>query len=181
MKARIGEVIVPLGIGEDFEYWGFEPKHITDLDWYESKEFNDGFVFHCMPARHFSGRGLKTNQTLWGSFVIEAPDGKKVYVGGDSGYSTHFKKIGEMYPDINLAILENGQYDKTWAQIHTMPNQLAKEMKELGAKHYITVHHSKFALGNHPWNEPLSNEKEAARESGAHLSVLTIGQVQEIE
>lgn len=181
MRDRIGEVIVPLGIGEDFEYWGFASDHITDLDWYEKKQFSDGFTFHCMPARHFSGRSLKANQALWGSFVIEAPSGKKVYVGGDSGFGPHFKKIGSEFPGMNLAILENGQYDKNWSQIHTMPDELPLVMKDLRAQHYITVHHGKFCLSNHPWDEPLHNEQEAARKTGSDLTVLTIGEVMGIK
>lgn len=181
MRDRIGEVVVPLGIGENFEYWGFAPKHITDLDWYEQKRFADGFTFHCMPARHFSGRGLKANQALWGSFVIEAPDGKRVYVGGDSGYGPHFRKIGDQFPGMTLAILENGQYNKNWSQIHTMPAELPKVMSDLKAQHYITVHHGKYTLSTHPWDEPLQNEQTAARNSGNRLTVLKIGEVMGIE
>lgn len=181
IRDRIGEVVVPLGIGEDFEYWGFSPEHITDLDWYEKKRFDDGFTFHCMPARHFSGRGLKRNQALWGSFVIETPDGKRVFVGGDSGYGRHFRKIGETFPDLALAILENGQYDKNWSKIHTMPHELPKVMTDLHARHYITVHHGKYKLSNHPWDEPLQNELDAARQTDSQLTVLTIGEVMGIE
>lgn len=177
LRSRVAEVVVPLGVGEHFEYWGFPKEHITDLDWYEHKSFTDGFTFHQMPARHFSGRALKGNQALWGSFVIESPDGKHIFVGGDSGYAPHFKKIGQRFPKMNLAILENGQYDKTWAQIHTLPEQLPNVMDDLGALQYVTVHHGKFCLSNHPWDEPLQNEKKAAQKTGNKLSVLEIGSV----
>ena len=181
LRDRISEVIVPLGVGEHFEYWGFPKEHITDLDWYEHKSFPDGFTFHQMPARHFSGRGIKSNQALWGAFVIEAPNGKRVFVGGDSGYGPHFKKIGSLFPKMNLAILENGQYDKTWAQIHTLPDELPYVMTDLDAKLYVTVHHGKFCLSNHPWDEPILNEKEAAKKTGSKLSVLDIGTVMYIQ
>lgn len=176
LRQRTQQVVTPLGTGEHFEYWGFDANRITDLDWYEQRQFADGFTFHCMPARHFSGRGLKANQALWGSFVIESPSGKRIYVGGDSGYGPHFAKIGRQFPQLDLAILENGQYNEAWAHIHTLPRELAKEMTDLGARHYITVHHSKFALGRHPWDEPLHNERVAAQAAGVPLTVLTIGQ-----
>ena len=54
--------------------------------------------------------------------------------------------------------MENGQYSNDWKYIHTMPNELAKAAKDLKAKHIITVHHSKYALSNHTWDEPLFNE-----------------------
>ena len=180
LQNRISRVITPLGIGEHFEYWGFPIGKITEMDWYESL-VADGFNFYCLPARHFSGRGLVRNKTLWGSFIVQTPDNKTIYIGGDSGYSTHFKWIGEHYPNITLAILENGQYDDDWNQIHTMPKQLAQEMKELGAKTYVTVHHSKYTLSNHTWDAPLVAEKEAAEDAHANLQVLTIGQPYEIK
>ena len=40
-----------------------------------------------------------------------------------------------------------------------MPSELAKVAKNLKAKHIVTVHHSKFALSKHTWNEPLRNEE----------------------
>ena len=180
LRERVRHVVVPLGVGENFEYWGYEPSRITDLDWYESMQFPDGFTFHCMPSQHFSGRFIH-KLGLWASFVIEAPNGKKVYVGGDSGYGPHFAKIGKWYPKMNLAILENGQYNKAWRQIHTLPEELPKVMTDLDAQHYITVHHSKFALAMHDWDEPLKNERKAAALSKKNLTVLTIGQVMPIK
>jgi L-ascorbate metabolism protein UlaG (beta-lactamase superfamily) len=180
IRSRVKEVVVPLGIGADFEEWGFEEGRITDLDWGESKSFYDGFVFHCLPARHFSGRGFKRNQALWGSFVIEAPDGVRIYAGGDSGYGPHFKAIGEKFPGLDLAVLENGQYDRYWPQIHTLPQELPQVMRDLKARHYITVHHSKYSIANHRWDEPLQNELKAAAESGSALTVLKIGEVRKL-
>lgn len=177
IKERVHNVIVPLGVGENFEYWGYPASKVTDLDWNEKKIFADGFVFHCTPARHFSGRGLTRQLGLWASFVVEAPDGKKVYCGGDSGYGPQFKKIGEKFPHMNLAILENGQYNKNWANIHTMPNELYKEIADLDAEQYVTVHHGKYSLAMHSWDEPLKNEKLASKESGKEIKSLVIGKV----
>ena len=60
LKERIGRVVCPLGVGEHFEYWGFDSDRIVELDWSESCGLSDGFRIHCLPARHFSGRGLDT-------------------------------------------------------------------------------------------------------------------------
>lgn len=177
LKDRVNEIIIPLGVGEHFEFWGFNTQHITELDWYEERRFDDGFVFHCTPTRHFSGRGLSPNQTLWASFVIESPNGRRVFIGGDGGYGPHFKNIGASYPDLDLAILENGQYNSNWANIHTMPEKLPLVMADLNAKRYITVHHGKYSLSTHPWDEPLLNEQEAATKSEKELITLTIGKV----
>jgi len=169
LKSRIGKVVCPLGVGEHFEYWGFEPEKIIELDWHETAALGDGFAVHCLPSRHFSGRGLNPNRTLWASFLLETP-ARQVYMGGDGGYGKHFAQIGRQFPGIDLAILENRQYNEAWKYIHTMPDQLSLAAKELGAKQIITVHHSKFALARHRWDEPLATEAALAT---AHRAACT--------
>lgn len=176
LKGRIGKVICPLGVGEHFESWGFGKEDITELDWQENTITSEGLTVHCLPARHFSGRGVTSNQTLWASFLLETLSGN-IYLGGDGGYDKHFLKIGEDYPRIDLAILENGQYSENWKHIHTMPQELGSVAKDLKAKRVITVHHSKYALSKHPWDEPLKNESEAAARDSLNLIVPVIGQV----
>lgn len=176
LKDRVGKVICPLGVGEHFEYWGFDKENLIELDWQESVPLDFDFMLHCLPTRHFSGRGLKSDQTLWASFLFETPT-LNVYLGGDGGYDTHFKEIGNQYPSIDLAILENGQYNEDWKYIHTMPVYLGQVAKDLKAKQVITVHHSKYALARHPWDEPLKNEMKAAREDSLNLIVPVIGEV----
>ena len=85
LKERIGRVVCPLGVGEHFEYWGFDSDRIVELDWNESCGLSDGFRIHCLPARHFSGRGLQRNRSLWASFLVESPS-RRVYLAGDGGY-----------------------------------------------------------------------------------------------
>lgn len=180
LKERIGTVICPLGVGEHFEYWGFDPAKIVELDWHEQQTLGDGFTVRCLPSRHFSGRGLSSNQTLWGSFLLQTP-ARKIYMGGDGGYGRHFAEIGEEFPDIDLAVLENGQYDEAWKYIHTMPDQLAKAAKELGARRIMTVHHSKYALAKHRWDEPLATEAALAADTALHLLRPEIGEVVPLE
>ena len=174
MQPRIGRVVAPLGVGEHFAYWGYPESKLTDLDWWEAKELEDGFRVTCTPQRHFSGRGLKRNRALWGSFVLETPHGA-YFFGGDGGYGPHFQAIGQRF-DLRLAILENGQYNTQWANIHTLPEQLGQEASDLRAQEVITGHHSKFVLARHPWDEPLMNERKAAQDNGINLTVLTIGE-----
>lgn len=176
LKGRVRKVIVPLGVGEHFEYWGYNKRDIIELDWLEDTTPDDGFTFHCLPARHFSGRGLTSNRTLWASFLVETPS-LNVYMGGDSGYDTHFEEIGKKFHPIDLAILENGQYNEDWRYIHTLPLYLGREARELRAKQVMTVHHSKYALARHPWDEPLKNELQAAKEDSLNLIVAKIGEV----
>lgn len=164
LKSKVKQVITGLGTGEHLEYWGYDPNKIIELDWSENADLGNGFKVHCETARHFSGRGLKRDQAIWASFVFETPN-QKIYIGGDSGYDTHFKKIGEKFGGIDLAILENGQYNKDWRYIHFMPGESIRAMKELKAKRMIPVHNSKFALAAHPWTEPLDKMIELNTEN----------------
>lgn len=111
---------------------------------------------------------------------METPSGN-IYIGGDGGYGKHFQKIGNDYPRIDLTILENGQYSENWRHIHTMPQELGSIAKDLKAKRVITVHHSKYALSKHRWDEPLKNESEAAARDSVNLIVPVIGQVIELD
>lgn len=176
---KVKNIVVPLGVGEHFQYWKVNLNKITELDWYKDTEINS-IKFYCLPARHFSGRSIFRNKSLWASFVVEFGNGKKVYIGGDSSYGPHFKYIGTHFSNIDLAILENGQYNQDWNQIHTMPEELGLIMQELNAKKYITVHHLKFTLSKHSWDEPLHVEQEASKQANKELLVLTIGKPQEI-
>lgn len=174
IRGRVGKVICPLGVGEHFEFWGYPAEKIVEMDWNEVYATDDGFKVTCLPARHFSGRFLRQNPTLWASFMIEGHS--TVYIGGDSGYGTHFAEIGKRFPQIDLAILENGQYNKDWRYIHTLPTQLPKAIYDLHAAVTLPVHNSKFALSRHAWDEPVRKiEEAAAKDSSLHIIQAIIG------
>ena len=93
-----------------------------------------------------------------------------VYIGGDSGYGAQFSEIGKRFPHIDLAILENGQYNEDWRYIHTMPEQLPAEIHELDATKVLPVHNSKFSLSRHAWDEPVHRiEQTATKDSSLHV------------
>jgi L-ascorbate metabolism protein UlaG (beta-lactamase superfamily) len=154
LKPKIRKIICGLGTGEHFEYWGFDKNIIIEKDWNEEIILDAHFTAYTIPARHFSGRGLKRNKALWTSFVLQTPT-LKIFIGGDSGYDTHFLEAGKKFGEFDLAILENGQYNNSWKYIHMHPSQVLQAAKDLKAKRLFPVHSSKFALANHAWDEPL--------------------------
>jgi len=154
LKPKIKKVICGLGTGQHFEYWGFDKNNIIEKDWNEEIILGDHFIVHTTPARHFSGRSLTRNKALWTSFVLQTPT-MKIFIGGDSGYDTHFDKIGRIFGPFDLAILENGQYNKSWKHIHMMPDEVLQAAKDLQAKRLLPVHSAKFVLASHDWDEPL--------------------------
>ena len=154
LKDKVKQVICGLGVGSHFEYWGYDPKQIIEKDWYDSVEIKKDVTVFVEPARHFSGRNFKRNKTLWVSFVIQTPS-LNMYLGGDSGYDTHYAAIGRKHGPFDLAILENGQYNKAWPYIHETPEEVLKAAQDLRAKRILPVHSSKFTLSTHAWDDPL--------------------------
>jgi len=154
MRSRIKTVITGLGVGSHLEYWGFDPKIILERDWYDELSLAEGFKIWLTPARHFSGRLFKRNQTLWSSFVLSTPS-SKIFIGGDGGYDKHFAEIGKRFGPFDLAILECGQYDKSWKYIHMMPEEVHQAAKDLRASKLMPVHWGKFQLANHNWDDPI--------------------------
>ena len=84
LKDRIKKVICGLGVGEHFEYWGFAEDTIVELDWNDEIALKKNIVVHALPARHFSGRALKSDMTLWVSFMIESSY-LNIFISGDTG------------------------------------------------------------------------------------------------
>ncbi len=151
---KVGKVICGLGVGEHLKHWGYNPDVIFENDWDQHIVLDKGFEVNTVASRHFSGRGFKRNQSLWLSFAFTTP-AFKIFIGGDSGYDTHFAKAGKDFGPFDLVILECGQYDKSWKHIHMLPNEILQAAKDLGAQRVLPVHWGKFALANHDWDTPI--------------------------
>lgn len=169
----------PLGVGAHLSYWGIDKKYITELDWDESAELPGGQKLTAAPARHFSGRGLIRNKTLWASFVLETGD-SRLYLGGDSGYGEHFAEIGRRYGPFDLVILENGQYNPQWPLIHMMPEETVQATIDLKGKAVMPVHWGRFTLATHPWNESVIRLVKKAGEMEVEVVAPRIGEPVEI-
>ncbi|MFH0894286.1 MAG: MBL fold metallo-hydrolase [Bacteroidota bacterium] len=159
LKPKIKKIICGLGTASHLERWGFDTKIISEADWYERIILDEGFEAHTVPARHFSGRGMKRNQTLWTSFAFITPS-MKFFFGSDGGYDTHFAEAGKTFNGFDLAILENGQYNKNWKFIHMSPDEVLKAAQDLRATRVLPVHSGKFSLSVHTWDEPLKKITE---------------------
>jgi len=175
IKTKVKQVVCGLGAGAHFEHWGYDPALIVEKNWNGQVDIGGGLMLHTLPARHFSGRGLKRNKSLWLSFVLQSP-GMQIFIGGDSGYDTHFAEIGRQFGSFDLAILENGQYDSKWRYIHLMPEETMKVVADLNAEYILPVHSGKFVLGNHPWYEPLELITQNAEKANVKLITPIIGE-----
>ncbi|SEM52301.1 L-ascorbate metabolism protein UlaG, beta-lactamase superfamily [bacterium A37T11] len=174
LKPKIKQILTPLGVGSHLEYWGYNPAIIHEVDWWDEFEFGK-IKFTATPGIHFSGRGLNQNKTFWSSFVMET-GGTRIFLGGDSGYGEHYKALGNKFGPFELAIIECGQYNKLWPDIHHMPEQTAQAAVDLKAKVLLPVHWAKFALSQHPWDEPIKRLIVKANELGLLVTTPIIGE-----
>lgn len=174
-KSKTKLFVVPLGIGEHLSYWGVPDSQIREFDWWEGDTVLPGIDLISTPARHFSGRGFSRNKTLWTSFVLKL-SGYTIFIGGDSGYDGSFKKIGDKYGPIDLAMLECGQYDVQWPNIHMMPEETVQASIDLKAKAFLPVHWAKFTLALHPWKEPIQRAVRHAQKLNVQVTTPKIGE-----
>jgi L-ascorbate metabolism protein UlaG (beta-lactamase superfamily) len=174
LKSKVKQVITGLGVGAHLERWGYQPEMITEMDWDDEVMLKEGITVYGFTGRHFSGRSFKRNATLWISFLLQTPT-HKIYFGGDSGYDQHFKEIGERHGPIDLAILENGQYNEAWKAIHFLPGENLQAAAELKAKRLMPVHSGKFDLSLHHWDDPLKEMVNHNQKTGIPLVTPKIG------
>ena len=81
-----------------------------------------------------------------------------------------------MWPRIDFAVLEDGQYNPDWAGIHLMPHYWRKAAFELGAQAVMPCHNSKFDLSRHNWSDPLQTAEASAKALGLTLVTPRIGE-----
>jgi len=173
--AKVKKIITPLGVGAHLEHWGLTKDKLVELDWWDTLLIHSTIEITATPARHFSGRGFIRAKTLWASFVLKI-HGYKIFIGGDSGYDSQFKRIGTIFKGFDLALLECGQYGENWPFIHMLPEETVKAAKDLNASVLFPVHWAKFVLANHAWNEPIKRLAIAAKSTKQCFVSPMIGQ-----
>ncbi|MCX2716861.1 MBL fold metallo-hydrolase [Helicobacter sp. MIT 21-1697] len=179
LKDKVKHFIVPLGVGSHLRFWGVPFTQITELYWWQSLNLTPSIKITSTPSQHSSGRGIQWDRTLWTSYVLDIKD-KKIFLSGDGGYYTHFKQIGERFGSIDLAILENGQYNLAWQYSHSFTPQVFQTALDLKAKMIMPIHYGRFAAGSHAWNEPLKNLISLCDTHCLPISVPKIGEVYEL-
>ena len=175
LKTRVKKVVCGLGVGAHLEHWGFAPGNIIEMEWDTDIELQQGVKLYGLTARHFSGRSFKRDQSLWMSYLLQT-ETHKIYIGGDSGFDKHFKEIGDLHGPIDVAILENGQYNVAWKAIHFLPGENLQAAKDLKAKRLMPVHSAKFSLALHDWDEPLKEMSRLNQNIGLPLVTPMIGE-----
>ena len=162
MKDGKSVFVVPLGIGAHLQRWGIPPGRIVELDWWQSAPFGKVRIV-ATPGRHASGRLWPfSDRTLWCGFAIIGPR-HRAYDSGDTGMTPAFDDIGTRLGPFDVALIEAGQYDADWPDLHLGPEQAVEAARRVQASVLIPVHWGLIALAHHSWTEPVERVVIAAR------------------
>ncbi|HSB99181.1 MAG TPA: MBL fold metallo-hydrolase [Burkholderiaceae bacterium] len=170
--------LVPLGIGAHLERWGVANARILEFEWGQQQTVGAVRIVST-PARHYSGRRLgDRNATLWTSWsVIGARH--RFFVSGDTGYSEHFKAIGEQFGPFDLAFVKVGAYGPgaPWLDIHMSAEDAVRAVRDVRARRMFPEHWGTFNLAFHAWDEPIRRTLAAARALGVEVVTPRVGEI----
>lgn len=167
MGAHHPEIITPLGVEAFLSKESIG--NAAALDWWDEKEMNNNLRITCVPAQHFSGRGLlDRDATLWCGYVLSTSIGK-IYFAGDTGYHpTIFKTISEKVGALRLSILPIGAYKPRWfmSPVHTSPREAVKIHLDVKSQTTIGSHFGTFPLADEGPGETLTDLTAAKQSMG---------------
>ncbi len=139
--------------------------NVHELDWGSSVE-HDGVRVHCLPAQHWSKRGLGDDrEALWSSWAVIGPE-RRFYFAGDTGYFDGFAKIAEALGPFDLAAVPIGAYEPIamMQASHLNPEEAVQAAVDLQARRAVAMHYGTFDLSDEPLEEPPRRFRKAAVE-----------------
>jgi L-ascorbate metabolism protein UlaG (beta-lactamase superfamily) len=171
-------ILTGLEIGKLLRSWKIT-NTIIEAGWYQTYPTDNPVKISYLPARHWNRRGLTDmNDMLWGSFMIQS-NGATIYFGADSGLGSHFAEIGNMFSNIDYAMLGIGAYKPEWfmAASHTSPADVLIAAQQLKAKYLVPMHYGTFDLSDEPIFYPLQELMQLSADQHINnILPLSIGQ-----
>jgi N-acyl-phosphatidylethanolamine-hydrolysing phospholipase D len=164
LGARGVPFLVPRGMAELVRSFGAQAE---ELSWWESREVA-GVRVHCVPARHFSGRGLTDrDRRLWAGWVVQGPT-RRFYHAGDTAYFPGFVEIGERLGPMDLVAMPIGAYlpPEIMRPVHVNPEEGLRAALDAGAQRVMAVHYGTFDLADEPLDEPPRRFRAEAQRLG---------------
>jgi L-ascorbate metabolism protein UlaG (beta-lactamase superfamily) len=177
LAGRTRWFVVPLGVGAHLEYWGIGRERIIELDWWQSFALA-GVTLTATPARHFSGRSpvfSDANETLWAGWAVTGPV-HRVYYSGDTALFPELEDIGRRLGPFDLALIEVGQYNPMWSDVHLGPEQAVVALQLVRGELLVPVHWGTFSLSLHAWTEPVERLLAAARRMDVQVAIPRAGE-----
>ena len=146
---------------------------VQEMTWHDTADFC-GLTLSCVPAQHFSGRGLfSRNQTLWCGWVLRSEE-HAVLFAGDTALNPSFTDIAAEYGPFDLALMPIGAYDPRWfmRSVHMDPEECVEATVRMSRPYHaapfvLATHWGTFKLTDEPLDEPPIRMKTAW--NAAHL------------
>jgi L-ascorbate metabolism protein UlaG (beta-lactamase superfamily) len=156
------KIVTPLGVKAFLDSESISGS--TELDWWDEIKLNDSISVLCVPAQHFSARGMfDRNATLWCGYVLKTSKGN-IYFAGDTGYNDKtFKEIGEKAGAMKVSLLPIGAYKPEWfmSPVHVSPEGAVKIHLDVKSGTSIGTHFGTFSLGDEGREDPANDLKAA--------------------
>lgn len=153
-----------------------------DMNWWEQYKVNDMVSITCLPAQHFSGRGMfDRNKTLWSGYSIEIREFGRIFFAGDTGFGPHFQEIREQISEFKVGLIPIGAYKPNWfmSPVHISPAEAVDVHQMLNIETSIGMHWGTFPLADDGYEEPVSELRqvlELGRVNPASFVVLRNGE-----
>ncbi len=147
--------------------------HKTDeLAWGDAITIKDVRV-EALEVKHWGARKLTDTQRGYGGFLIEK-NNRRIVFGGDTAYTSAFKRLRERGKQIDLSVMPIGAYDP-YIAVHASPEQAWQMTNEMGARYILPIHHQTFRLSREPAGEPVERLLAAAGRESWRVAVTQIG------
>jgi L-ascorbate metabolism protein UlaG (beta-lactamase superfamily) len=149
------QLILPLGHKELLEE--FAVNRFIELDWWQNFTTATNLKITLVPVQHWSARSpFDRNESLWGGFMLEFPQGATFFFAGDTGFTSWFTDIRERFPPIDLALLPIGSYEPRWfmKDQHMNPDDAVRAHQVLEASFSLGMHMETFQLTDEAFEKP---------------------------
>jgi L-ascorbate metabolism protein UlaG (beta-lactamase superfamily) len=160
------KIFTSLGVGKFLEKNGIG--NVSEMDWWDEINIDQGISLICTPAQHFSGRGMfDRDRTLWCGFALQTEKGS-IYYSGDSGYGDFFKEIAQKISPVRLSFLPIGAFKPEWfmSSIHASPKDAVRIHQILKSSESIGMHFGTFHLADDGMDEPGETLKSVLKKEG---------------
>lgn len=172
----------PLGVAAQLRARG--ARAVSELDWWDETAIGP-LSLACVPAQHFSGRGLHDrDRTLWCGWTLRpraaARRTPSVLFAGDTGLHPEFAEIGRRHGPFTLTLLPVGAYAPRWFMrpVHCDPDDALVAWRALHDGSVVDadappspptlggMHWGTFKLTDEPTDEPPRRTREAWERAG---------------
>ncbi len=159
---------------------GLEFKRVREVDWGEKIDAC-GLTIEAVEVRHFGwrfpwekdrSRGERDGRSY--NALLVRKNGISILFGGDTAYTSAFRKVGASGDTVDLAIMPIGTYNP-WRRAHCNPEEAIAMCREMNARAILPIHWNTFIVSDEPVMEPIERLKKGIPGSGISLALDAIG------